>query len=237
LIAQQGQTILKESAPEGGVPVTPGQDLAIHAGDKITIEVWLRDRMSQLSGYPFKTTIPESGSIFLPNLGNWAIVNKTPPQLTAELQAALSKILSEASVVINLERARVEGFAGQASVELGKHVLVMGRVSNPGLFPLSGGMRVRDAVTLAGGLARGAQPNVFLVRGDSGQPQVLRIQMMDIFTGRDMSKNLLLEPRDALFVDTRLVYSLADFITTLLTPVVSIRDGIWVYDRLSGRSD
>jgi len=61
---------------------------------------------------------------------------------------------------------------------------------------------------------------------------VIRVNINDIFTGRDMRQNILLQNQDAIFVPTKRIWKMADFVGTLLSPVISVREAIWMYDRL-----
>lgn len=223
----QSQAMLQEIAAASKV--------TFQIGDKISVQIWLRDKISQLSGFPLELTIPESGELFLPHVGLLKIAGKTVQEIQVELQSMLDKILKDVTVIVARkgERTLVGPEGKGVSVELRKSFIVMGHINRPGVYSLETGLRVRDAIAIAGGLAHYAHPRIYLVRGDRKKPEVKRINMNDIFFGDNMENNVLLAANDALYVSPRILYQTADFITLLLSPVTAVRDSIWVYDRLS----
>jgi len=61
-----------------------------------------------------------------------------------------------------------------------KRIFVTGEVRNPGAFPFSGGLTVRQAVTLAGGFTEDASTGkVKVVRPLNGQPQQVKVKLDD----------------------------------------------------------
>jgi polysaccharide export outer membrane protein len=59
-----------------------------------------------------------------------------------------------------------------------KRIFVTGEVRNPGAFPFSGGLTVRQAVTLAGGFTEDASTGkVKVVRPVNGQPQQIKVKL------------------------------------------------------------
>ncbi|MBI2439802.1 MAG: polysaccharide biosynthesis/export family protein [Lentisphaerae bacterium] len=230
LAASQSKAILQE--------ITAAGRATFQIGDKIAIQVWLKDKISQLSGYPLELTVPESGEIFLPHIGLSAMAGKAVEEFQAELQGVLDKILKDVTVVVSRKGERT--FVGREGkgmpVELRKSFVVMGHISHPGLYPLEPGVRVRDAIALAGGLAHYAHPNIYLVRGSREKPEVKRINLKKIFFGTSLENNVLLAANDAIYVMPVMLYRTADFITLLLSPVTAVRDSLYVYDRLAETS-
>lgn len=201
--------------------------------DKIAVQVWLKDKVTQLSGYPLDLKIDESGEVFLPHVGLVTPVGKTAQTVRAELQTALSKTLNDVTVIVARKAEReIGGREGKSAVEIGRHYIIMGFINRPGVYPLEHNLRVREAVAIAGGLAKYARANIYLVRGDREKPEVMRVNMNDIFFGDDLKGNVLLKPNDAIYVSSKSLYQIADFVQLLLSPITSVRDTLWVYDRL-----
>ena len=201
--------------------------------DKIAIQVWLKDKVTQLSGYPLELKIAESGEIFLPHVGLVTLAGKSVPAVRSELQAALSKTLNEVTVIVARKAEReIGGREGKSAVEIGRHYIIMGFINRPGVYPLEHNLRVREAVAIAGGLAKFARANIYLVRGDREKPEVMRVNMNDIFFGDSLAGNVVLKPNDAIYVSSKSLYQIADFVQLLLSPITSVRDTLWVYDRL-----
>ena len=203
-------------------------------GDKIAVQIWLRDKISQLSGFPLELDIGESGQVFMPHVGLVKLLGKSVPEVQAELQTNLGKTLNDITVIVarKAEMTTTFGREGKSSVELGRHYIIMGFINRPGLYPIEHGVRVREAIAIAGGLAHYARANIYLVRGDRDKPEVMRIDMNDIFFGDNLKDNVLLTANDAIYVSSKGLYQVADFIQLLLSPITSVRDSLWVYDRV-----
>ena len=234
LLKQQEAQLLaeKDASFSGDAAVHSPRLLPIQSGDRIRIEIWLKDRISQLSGFPLETVVPETGDVFLPHQGAIQVAGQTTPQLTATLQTMMNPILQDAHVVVTAQREKVLSRDQREGVVLGNHVVVLGFVQRPGIYAAQPGLRVRDVLAMAGDFTRNANKTVFLVRGDRLSPEVLRVRMDDVLRGRDMSQNVLLAANDAIYVSPKKMWEVADFISTLLMPIVSVRDAYWVYDRV-----
>jgi len=248
LIHQQASEILesqsqvpaaakKASAAE---PTRNDTDL-IRFADKLKIDVWMRDRRSQLQGFPIDVETPESGTVFIPHVGNMVVTELSPETLQKNLQARFSEILMDSSVIVRRSRGEPMGSGslvgsvrGAMSIDdAPEHIVMMGSISRPGIYSLGASLRLREALAIAGGIDdRRSSPNVFVVRGSQEKPEVIRVNINDIFTGRDMRQNILLQNQDAIFVPTKRIWKMADFVGTLLSPVISVREAIWMYDRL-----
>lgn len=230
LASSQSQAILQDVEMAAAKAV-------FQAGDKIAVQIWLKDKISQLSGYPLELAITESEEVFLPHAGLLKVGGKTVPEVQSELQNILAKMLKDVTVIVLRKGERTIVGIGpdgksSVSVELGKHFIVMGHIQRPGLYPLEAGLRVRDAIAVAGGVEHYGHPRIYLVRGKRAQPEVKRIDLDDIFYGENLDDNVLLTSNDAIYVAPKLLYTIADFIQLLLSPVTSIRDSLWVYDRV-----
>jgi polysaccharide export outer membrane protein len=215
---------------------------AVHAvfqtGDKIAVQIWLRDRVSQLSGYPFELEVGESGELFMPHVGLVRLSGRSVQEIRSDLQTNLSKTLNDITVIVVRKPQMTATSTGRdgrstGSVEIGRHYIVMGFINRPGIYPLERNIRVRDAIAIAGGLAKFARANIYLVRGDRDKPEVIRVDMNDIFFGDNLQDNVRLTANDAIYVSSKGIYQVADFIQLLLSPITSLRDTLWVYDRLA----
>ncbi len=214
---------------------TTASKSVFQSGDKIAVQIWLKDKITQLSGYPLELEIGESGQIFMPHVGLVKLAGKSVLDIQAELQATLAKTLNNITVIVvrKAEMTSTFGREGKSTVELGRHYIIMGFINRPGLYPIEHGVRVREAIAIAGGLAHYARANIYLVRGDRDKPEVMRIDLNDIFFGDNLKDNVLLTPNDAIYVSSKGLYQVADFIQLLLSPVTSVRDTLWVYDRVA----
>lgn len=230
LVNVQSQEIIKELKATAVKAV-------FQSGDKMAVQVWLKDKITQLSGYPLELEIGESDQVFLPHVGLVDLTGKSVLEIRSELQATLEKTLKDITVVVVRKAERATSFVGRdgskSSFELGRHYVIMGFINRPGVYPLEPGLRVREAIAMAGGLAKYARANIYLVRGERDKPEVKRVDMNDIFFGDNLQDNVQLAANDAIYVSSKGLYQVADFIQLLLSPVTSVRDTLWVYDRVA----
>ncbi|MBI3987074.1 MAG: polysaccharide biosynthesis/export family protein [Lentisphaerae bacterium] len=239
LLAEQGRQILEGLDGKKNVavpsPDASGNALLFKVGDRMTLQVWLKDRVSQLSGFPMELVVQESGDLFLPYVGNIHVLNREPRDVQTELQTRFLRMLKEVQVVVLKHGEKTLGTDRQTMVEVGNHLVILGRVARPGLYPMTQGLHLRDALAMAGGFEHYAHPLIYLVRGDAAKPIVKRINMKNIFLGRNLEDNVLMAANDAVYVAPKKMWAVADFITTMLLPVMAVRDSIYVYDRVSGQ--
>ena len=238
LLEQQKAAVVQEApaAQQDEAIRSLTSERIIQPGDTLSLEVWLKDRISQLSGFPLKMVVPDSGDMFLPHIGAVQAAGRTYAEVKKDLQQRLDQILSDSFLVMRIERERMRGGTGGRStdVSIGDHIIILGWVGSPGVYPLNPGVRIRDAIAMAGGFKHYAHMNVYLVRGDSANPTVQRIDVKKILRGEDLSQNVVMAAKDAVYVAPLKMWEVSDFIATLLLPIVSIRDTVFMYDRLSG---
>ncbi|HEU5298500.1 MAG TPA: SLBB domain-containing protein [bacterium] len=81
---------------------------------------------------------------------------------------------------------------------------VLGAVNNPGTFNLTDGLKIVDAVAMAGGpTGRGRLSNVILVRVEGGQTKRIEVNLERAIAGRETDQNLILQTGDIVFVPDR----------------------------------
>jgi len=83
-------------------------------------------------------------------------------------------------------------------------VAVLGAVNSPGVFALTEGMKVVDAVARAGGSNTRATLNgVIIVRQEGGQAKRIVLNLERAVTGQDLGQNVALQAGDVVFVPER----------------------------------
>lgn len=198
----------------------------IMASDNLIIQVWLRDKKTQFTGFPVQQEIPRSGEVFIPNIGVITVLGKTDEQIKAILSEHFDKILVDATLVV--EHSQKIRPNQQNTVQEGRYVSVMGWVRKPGLYPLGqGSMTLRDAIAVAGGSEQfAAKRRVYLVRGDIKKPKVIQIDLENIQRGKDISSNFTLFHNDAIYVPPVKMWKAYDVIRTALLPITGVRDAL-----------
>jgi polysaccharide biosynthesis/export protein len=80
-------------------------------------------------------------------------------------------------------------------------VFVFGEVNAPGVYPLSPGMTVMDALGQANGYTDDAYlPSARVLRGGLAEPQILATQLDRLLYEGDLGQNLLLKDQDIVYV-------------------------------------
>jgi polysaccharide export outer membrane protein len=123
-------------------------DLPLGAGDLIEVQVFEVAEFKDL-----KLRIPNSGAITLPLIGVVPAAGRTP----SELQAAIRDRLREKY----LHNPQVSLFVHEHKSQ---RISVIGAVRTPGVFTLTGRLRLADSLAMAGGLTDDAGPTLFLIR-------------------------------------------------------------------------
>jgi protein involved in polysaccharide export with SLBB domain len=217
---------------------TKGDNQTFSPNDQLIIQVWLHDRTTQFKGYPFQQVIPPSGEVFIPDVGAVVASGKTVSELKSLITTHFTKTLREPTIMVERIR-KIESVistttgwsqtADRQAAQLIPHIIVMGWVGAPGIYPLEPGLTVREALALSGKLdENGDYKKIYLVRGSVRNPTVTRINLNKILRGDDLSKNYVLQPNDAIYVAPVKMWTAYDYIRTALLPISAVRDAVWV---------
>jgi protein involved in polysaccharide export with SLBB domain len=167
-----------------------GSAFRLGPGDTIEIEV------TGGAATPEAVTVGPDGKIYysiLPGLDVWGL---TLPEARDRLGEAWTKYVREKPVITLVLKSVVS-----------KQVWVLGRLSNPGIYPLEGPTSLLDAVAGAGGLAVSTQAGgsysesavlsrSFLIRDGHLVP----VDFERLLRDGDLSQNVFLQPGDFIFV-------------------------------------
>ncbi|MCX7993183.1 MAG: SLBB domain-containing protein [Fimbriimonadales bacterium] len=166
----------------GGAIAQPNDDYTLDTGDVLTVKVL---RHEQFSG---EFTVPPSGRVVFPGVGELPVRGLTLNQLGDTLREHLSKRLRNPEVFVSLKEARP------------LLVFVEGQVNRPGAYPIRPNWRVAEAVAAAEGLKILPERTVAtLVRGD----QTLPVDLPALLHRGDQRTNYLLQPGDLLSIQQK----------------------------------
>src|SRR5918911_1836128 len=160
--------VVSGCGPSGGafvwiddVPAPAPRDVGgyrIAAGDLLHVQVWDHDNMSG------RMRVRSDGRISVPLLNDAAAAGKTPEQLARDLETYLREksLVVDPRVTVVLEETKPLAVA------------VMGEVVHAGMYTLSPGAGVAEALASAGGLTEFAhRDRIFVVRR---APELVRIR-------------------------------------------------------------
>jgi protein involved in polysaccharide export with SLBB domain len=188
-------TFASESAP-----ATPSADLLqqptdhfkLGPGDKLDIEI-----MGE-TGSRAETFVTPDGKLYYDLLPGLEVNGITTITLKQQLESGLSKFYKHPQVSINLVDVSSQ------------RVWVLGRVNQPGIYPLKRPLRILDAVSLAGGLftseSNGTTEELadlqhsFLVR----KGQMMPVDFQKLIKQGDLSQNIYLQPDDFIYLPSSL---------------------------------
>jgi polysaccharide export outer membrane protein len=173
----------------------------VSAGDIMDVFVWQNPDLSK------EVIVGPDGYISYPLVGRFKAVGLTLNKLEEKFKGDLSNYLKFPQVSIMIKK-----FAGQK-------IIILGEVLYPGIYSYQGKINLIDAVALAGDFTKDAhQRSVLLVRGGfSGEPQVKRIDMVEVITRGIAKSDITLQANDVIYVPRTFVANLNKFMSDFST--------------------
>jgi len=131
----------------------PASDLyRLDSGDKVSLQVF---GQAELSG---QYDVGADGAVMLPLIGGLTVRGLTVEEASASAERRYAKLMVDPRV--------------SAYVAAYRSIYVLGEVNHAGTFPFSPGLRVQQAVAIAGGFTRRAiTERVVLIRSTPQGPQ------------------------------------------------------------------
>lgn len=159
---------------------------SINPGDVLGINVWNEPTLSTES-----VLVRPDGFFSVPVLGEVRAGGKTADEVRLAVIEGLKRFLKdEPAVVVSVLRTT------------GSEIYVLGKVSRPGVFPLTGPMDVTQALANAGGPTSFAAENKIKVlrRDNTGVQRAIKFKYGDIKDGDQLETNILLQSGDLVLV-------------------------------------
>jgi polysaccharide biosynthesis/export protein len=157
------------------------QEYRLGPGDKLRIEVYKQDQLSQ------SLQIRPDGKITLPFIGDVAAAGKTSVELRDNLTTALKEYVTNPVVTVMVQEA------------LSAQIHVIGEVEHPGTQVMQGPRTVLQALAEAGGLKEFAdRNNIHVLRNTGTGVQNVPFNYKDALKGR--TDAMYLQPGDTLVV-------------------------------------
>ena len=176
--------------PEWLKPST--KEYTLGPGDKVEIEV-LGEANTRM-----ETFVTPNGMLYYSVAPGLDVRSKQLSQVKKDLEASLADIYSHPQVSVRLIDVKSQ------------RIWVLGRLNNPGIFPLNRPLRVLDAVSLAGGLFsssfNGTTEEIadlshsFIKRGD----RIMPVNLQKLLRDGDSTQNIYLQPNDFVYLPSSL---------------------------------
>ena len=176
-----------ENRPADSQPTGNGRSddsYSIGADDVLAINVWKEPDVSR--------TVPvrSDGKISLPLVGELQAGGQTPRQLEQEIAKRLQSYISEPEVTVIVAESKSQ------------RINILGMVSKPGAYMLTGSATILDAIAMAGGFRDFAKKkSIYVLRAaPDGTQKKIPFNYNEVIKGVKPEQNIRLLPRDTLVV-------------------------------------
>ncbi len=155
----------------------------LNPGDILQISVWNEEALQQ------EILVLPDGTISFPLVGILSVAGKTPESVQHELKEKLSHLIPDPE--INLTVSAVEG----------NNIFIIGKVNNPGRYPMTQPLDVVQALSLAGGFTTYAETeNIQILRRVGTRQKAIPFDYARIANGKALETNILLQSGDTIVV-------------------------------------
>ena len=159
------------------------EDYIIGQGDVLEVFVWRNEKLSR------QVAVRPDGKISLPLIQDLQAAGFTAIQLKNQITRKLSEYI---------DNPRVSVIVGEIR---SYRVSVLGRVRNPGVYPITGKTTLVEAISLAGGFSEWANKRKITVVTHQGKnKKKLTVNYKKIASGKDPSQNIVLKRGDIIIV-------------------------------------
>jgi len=181
----------KESPPASMLQAS-AEEFKLGPGDKLDIEILGE------TGSRAETFVTPDNKVYYNLLPGLDVTGHTTGTLKKLLDEKLTQFYKHPQVTVNLVQA------------VSQRIWVLGRVNQPGIYPITRPLRVLDAVTLAGGLFTSRFTGTTEELADLAHSFVVRqgarlpVDMAKLLRDGDLSHNIYLQPNDFIYLPSAL---------------------------------
>ena len=197
----------KAQTPDAAQPtltqVSGSNEYVIGDDDDLQISVWQNPDLDQ------EVIVRPDGKISVPLIGDVIARGLTITQLDANLTKRLSEYVRSPEISISLKKIG------------GSKVIMLGEISKPGVYSMSGQKTILEAIGMAGGFTRDAvASSIVLIRGGLVDPHAQRINLSRALKGKDfIRQNVVLQAEDVIFVPKKFIADLNYVLTQITGPL------------------
>jgi len=208
---------------EGAVPVPqpqvaaveegPGKEYVVGVGDILQVSVWENEDLNKT------VKVRPDGRVSFPLIDEVQAEGMTIARLDAEITGRLKEYVRYPDVSIALQEIG------------GQRVIVLGEVRSPGVYALGENRSILEIAALAGGFTSNAVlKSVIVIKGGLTQPHAVRLDLnkylnkgMLVREKDRFTDNIVLEPRDIVYVPKKFIADLNYTLSQLLGPLTQGR--------------
>ena len=168
-----------EVSPAG----TQSSPFLIGADDVLHIYVWKEPDLIQ------DVTVLPDGKITFPLIGEIQAQGRTVTELKDSITERLQSFVTAPEVTVIIRQIN------------SRRIYTLGKLNNPGPYPLAAGMTVIQALPTAGGFAEWAdEKNILVIRREGGEELQHKFNYSQYISGKNLKQNILLKPNDTIVV-------------------------------------
>jgi polysaccharide biosynthesis/export protein len=151
--------------------------------DILDIYVWKEPELSR------EVTVMSDGRISFPLIGEIMAKGQTVTGLKEVISEKLKGYLDAPEITVIVK------------ISLSRRIYTIGKLINPGPYPLAHDMTVLQALSTAGGFAEWADTkNILIIRRQGKKETQIRFNYKDFISGERIEQNILLKPYDTIVV-------------------------------------
>ena len=190
------------------------QGYTIQSGDLLDIKFFYNKEFNE-EGIPVRP----DGRIVLQLGQELQASGLTTEELRKSLESVFSKTLKEPAITVIVR-------------EFADRIFVDGEVRHPGEQKVVGPVSALQAITRAGGATPSAQIDQVIVlrKGSSGKPLVFELNLEDALTGRDLTQDIMLAPKDIVYVPVLAIADVNRWVDTYIRKNIPFRLGLTFFD-------
>jgi polysaccharide export outer membrane protein len=152
--------------------------------DVLEVVIWRNEKLSR------QVTVRPDGKISLPLIRDLQAEGLTVPQLKDQITRRLSEYLEQPKVTVIV--SQINSYK----------VSVLGRVVNPGEYPITGKTKLVEAIAKAGGFTEWANKRKITVITHQGRNEKkITVNYKKIISGKDPSQNIKIKRGDIIIVN------------------------------------
>jgi polysaccharide export outer membrane protein len=181
-----GCTTTTEAYDYSREPDPRKHEFVLGPADMLHITVWKNPELST------ETRVRPDGTVTMPLVGDLRAAGRTPTQVREEIQRRLAAFIRDEGQVVSVAVTEVNSY----------RFTVNGNVEHPGVYSAKYYVTLAEAIALAGGLNRFAEPeHVAIMRGDAnGQVHRIPVNYDLIRSGKQPDANIALLSGDIVIV-------------------------------------
>jgi polysaccharide export outer membrane protein len=159
------------------------ENYIIGKGDVLRVFVWRNEQLSS------EVVVRPDGKVSLPLLQDLQADGLTVLQLKEEITRRFSEHINNPRVTVMVNQIN------------SCKVSVLGKVTSPGVYPITGDTTLIEAISMAGGFTEWANKRkITVITHQGGKKKKVRVNYKKIISGKDPSQNIILKRGDTIIV-------------------------------------